>query len=660
MRIALAIVIVLPLAAQQPAPQQPVAQQPTPTASPVPATESWITGSIDLGYRWQTGVGGSVNTYRSVVDLGSGPKLLSTEFTIADPKARAFDCLDVRAYNFGDDPYATLHIGARKTGVYDLSGDYRNIAYFNNLPSYANPLLARGIVLNEQSFDVHRRFASFQAELRPGHRLIPYFAYERDSGSGSAVTTFVGDANEYAVPSRLQDRTNSFRGGVRFELRRFHATVEQGGTTFNDDEKVFSGPDARNPGNRNTPFLGQALFLSSLSQAYAVSGTSIYSKVLLTGNPFSWLDVYGQFLYSQPDSSVNFQQTAAGNLALTSQALFYNGQQFLLSSAANLPHTSGSFGLEVRPLRHVRVIQSWLTDRLDESGSASTHQTLTPGTLSQPTDQLLTSSLVTNYNQEQVDVLFELTSSLTVRGGYRFVWGDTQDFILPAAGLTGLDHGKLRRNVGLGGVAFHAGQRLSVHADVEGASSSDTYFRTSLHDYQKVRGRARYQLLPSLNISADLNVLNNHNPSPGIHFDYLAHQESLGFQWSPPVAKGWSLQGGYTRSTLRSDIGYLAPQDLHPERSSYRDNAHELSAMLDGTLPSFAGRGAKLTLGGSFFVSSGSRATTYYQPLAKLLLPVNQSVAFIGEWRYYGFGESFYLYEGFRTQLVTAGLRFTR
>ena len=429
---------------------------------------------------------------------------------------------------------------------------------------------------------------------------------------------------------------------------------------FNDDQSVFSGSDVRNTGNRNTPFLGRTLSLSSLSEVYGISGTSIYSKALVTGNPFSWLDVYGQFLYSKPDTSVNFQQSAAGNLASTSQALFYSGQQYLLSSAASLPHTSGSFGVEARPFRRLRIVESWLTDRLDQSGSASAHQTLTPGTLPQPSDRLLASALVTNYNQQQTDVFFELTSKLTLRGGYRYVWGDAQDVVSPQAGLAGLERGKLRRNVGLGGLAFHASQKLSVTADVEGASGSDTYFRTSLRDYQKLRARARYQLFPSLNISAGVNILNNQNPSPGIHYDYLARQESLSFQWNPVGAKNWNLQGGYTRSTLRSDISYLAPQDLQAQRSFYRDNAHEVSALLDGTLRSFSGQAAKLSMGGSFLLSSGSRPTRYYQPIAKVLLPLNKNLAWVGEWRYYGFGESFYLYEGFRTHLITVGLRFTR
>ena len=44
-------------------------------ASPVPATESWFSGSIDVGYTWRSDVGGSFDAYRSIVNLGSGPNL---------------------------------------------------------------------------------------------------------------------------------------------------------------------------------------------------------------------------------------------------------------------------------------------------------------------------------------------------------------------------------------------------------------------------------------------------------------------------------------------------------------------------------------------------------------------------------------------------------
>jgi hypothetical protein len=154
--------------------------------SPVPTTESWITGYIDLGYRWRTDVGGNLDSYRSVVDLGSGPKMLGADFSVQDPSKRLFDRLDIRAMNWGDDPYSTAHVRAHKAKVYEFSADYRNMAYFNALPSFANPLLDRGILLNERSFDIRRRMAALQLDLRPGTRMIPYVAYERRSGMAAA------------------------------------------------------------------------------------------------------------------------------------------------------------------------------------------------------------------------------------------------------------------------------------------------------------------------------------------------------------------------------------------------------------------------------------------------------------------------------------------
>jgi len=654
------LLIVVPLAAQTPDPQppQPSAAE---TPSPVPSAESWLTGSFDVGYRWRTDVGGSLDTYRSIVNLGSGPKVLGADFTLTDPRHRAFDQVRVRAYSWGGDPYQTVHLDAKKSKLYDFSADYRDIAYFNFLPSYADPLLSRGIVLNEQSFDTRRRLGSFQLDLLPGNWFIPYVAYDRDSGDGTGATTFVSDSNEFPVPNTLRDQTNLYRGGVRFERRRFHVTLEQGGTTFKNDQSVFQNPGSSNFGNVATPILGQKTALTSLLASYGVRGTSIYSKGLFTAAAASWLDLYGQFLYSQPDTNVSYQQTAAGNLLLQNQLLFYTSQQYLVSAAAKLPHTSGSLGAEIRPLRRVRVVQSWLTDRLHNTAAATSAQTLTTG---QPnslqTAALLASSLVTNYNQEEVDIFYDAAARLTIHGGYRYVWGDASDAILPPAGLMSSDRAKLRRNVGIGGVTFRPGQKLTIRTDAEAASSGGAYFRTSLYDYQKIHAQARYQPLTSLSLTADFTLLDNNNPVPGVNYDFRSQQESLSFFWSPGGGKFADFQGSYTRSTLHSNIGYLAPQTLQAQTSVYRDDAHTATALLNLKLPQVHGTAPKLSTGGSFFISSGSRATSYYQPLATLWLPVGKKMSLFADWRYYGYGEAFYLYEGFRTNLVTAGLRFTR
>src|SRR5262249_45944661 len=158
----------------------------------------------------------------------------------------------------------------------------------------------------------------------------------------------------------------------------------------------------------------------------------------------------------------------------------------------------------------------------------------------------------------------------------------------------------------------------------EGASDNSSYFRTSLHDYQKARAQGRYQILSTLSITGDFTLLRNQNPVPGVDYDYQARQQSLSLFWSPDSGKLFDIQGSYTRSTLRSNITYLVPQDLSPQQSLYGENAHTASALMNFKLPHTGQLAPKLEAGGSFIVSSGTRATTYFQPTARLWLPTGK------------------------------------
>lgn len=648
------------LAQDQPKEAQPAAAPaPAAAASPVPATEPDFTGYIDLGYRWNTGVFGSVPTYRSIVDLGSGPKMLGTEFTILNPKKRFFDRIAVRAYDWGDDPYSTLHIDARKSKLYDFSGDYRNIAYYNNLPAFADPLLANGVALNEQSLDTHKRIGSYRLELLPGSRFVPFLEYEHNADNGTGVATFVANADEYPVASLTRDSSENYRAGVRVELSRFHARIEQGGTTFKDDQQLNAG-GTTNYGNFPGPILGRTLDLTSLAEAYGVRGHSVYTDASFSANPAGWADIYGTFLYSEPVSKVNFFGIDAGNQVLLSQILFYTGQQDLIAALSKQPHTSANLGAELRPFARLRLIPSWFTDRMHTTGSSAGQETLATAGGLVPMASLLSSTLVSNINQVEMNVIYDLARRITLRGGYRYVWGNASDGTLPIAGLAGLEQGRIRMNVAIAGVSWRPLQSAWVNLDFEDGSSGSTYFRTSLYNYQKARIRGRHQLSPAFSVSASVTVLNNQNPSPGINYSFLTHQESASFTYTPAGGKFWDFEGGYTRSTLRSDINYLDPEFLIPEVSFYRDNNHTVSALFDLNMPGWLRLKTRLTLGGSAFLASGSNPTTFYQPTAKLAMDLRKHVAWISEWRYYGFGEAFYLYQGFRSQTVMTGVRLSR
>jgi hypothetical protein len=164
----------------------------------------------------------------------------------------------------------------------------------------------------------------------------------------------------------------------------------------------------------------------------------------------------------------------------------------------------------------------------------------------------------------------------------------------------------------------------------------------------------RYQLLSTLHLSGDYNILSNSNPTLQESYKFLVHQESAALTWNPK-GKKFDFEGSYEHCGYHSQIGYLIPQLLSSAESIYNENCHTISALFNLTY-----KKARLTAGGSAVLTSGSQPTTYYQPVAKLSVPLTKSLGAFAEWRYYGFGEAFYMYESFRANTFTTGLRFSR
>jgi hypothetical protein len=627
--------------------------------STAPAAEQWLSGNVEFGYRWRTDVAGNFNAYRSVVNLGEGPKLLGADFTIQNSSRKVFDRMSVLLHGWGGDPYNTARVDVTREKSYRLTADYRNMAYFNFLPSYADPLLASGVMMNQHSLDTARRYVDLQLDLFPGARVTPYLGYTRNSGSGSGLTNFVADQNEYAVRNFLGDKTDEYRAGVRMEFNRFHMTLEQGGNTFKDDQHVTNAQTTT--GNRTVPVFGQQLSLAGLDQAYGIRGDGIYSKMLVTASPANWVNLFGQFLYSKMNTDVRYSDKAIGQFVLLSELQFFTGQRDSFAALAKQPHTSGNGGIELKPFRRLRIVENLTTDRFHNASSVALADFLLTSPTSAANSALVNlgaaDRLVYNYNQQQVDAFFDVTSKFTLRGGHRYIWGDAQFTPPELSNVEGLEKAELRRQVGLAGAYFRPTTKLSFTTDFEAANGGRTYFRTSLQDYAKMTARVRYQVHTALQLSANFSLLDNQNPAPTVNYDFRSRANSLSLYWTPAGGKWISVLGEYTRSTLRSDITYLIPQTLTRTRSFYRDNAHSALSVIDFNLPQMNGAKPKISVGGSMYLSSGTRPANYYEPLGRFSIPLHKTVQWFAEWRYYGMAETFYAYEGFRTHLFTTGLR---
>ena len=88
-----------------------------------------------------------------------------------------------------------------------------------------NPLLDRNSLFTQRAHDTRRRMMDSHLELFPGRRIIPYLSYGRDSGFGTGITDWVTNGNEYAIANRIYDKVDTFRGGVRLEMNRWHVTL---------------------------------------------------------------------------------------------------------------------------------------------------------------------------------------------------------------------------------------------------------------------------------------------------------------------------------------------------------------------------------------------------------------------------------------------------
>ncbi|HYA17206.1 MAG TPA: hypothetical protein VEF06_07060 [Bryobacteraceae bacterium] len=658
--IALIAAAALTLAAQTPPDAAPAqtstASAPAPAAeSSVPQPGGWLTGWVETGYRWNMGIGGSLETFRSIVNLGSGPKLLGTGFTITDPHHRWFDAIHVEAYDWSD-PYSTFRMDAERKGWYRFTASYRSLAYFNNLPSYADPLLMQGIMLDEQSFDARRHIGSVEVHALPQRMISPFLAWDHDHEDGHGVTTFQASDNEFPVPYTTINTTNLFRGGVNATLPRLHLMLEVGGTNFRSNENSYE--TGTNTGNSTSLVLGQPLDLNALLQAEGVRGTSEFSRAVLAADPFSWLDVYGHFGYSDPHNDVNYTQYDTGNLILLSQVLFYSGEQFLETAAARMPHTNGDLGWEIKPLKRLHIEQHWLTDRQHNSGSTAGSDKLLSAGSTTILPEIFDSFLASNYNEVESGLTWEPWDTVHLRGSYRYEWGDANDLVLPQTGLLTVENSRLRRNVVLGGASWRPTKSLLASADFEWGMSGSEYFRTSLYNYRKARINARYDLTSTLHLSADYRILGNKNPLAGTPYKSLSHQESASLQWMPTGSKV-DFIGTYEHCGFDTRMTYLDPGFLITDIADYREYCHDVSATANATLPGFLKK-ARLSIGGSALLTSGSRPTTYYQPLVKLAVPLARGLGWFATWQYYGFGDAYYSYESFQSNLFTTGLRYSR
>ncbi len=649
-----------PLAAQSQDPQP--AQTPSAPSTPGEGFKFGLYeghSDIEVGYRWVSDIGGNSDMYRSMINLGEGPKLLRSNISLRSKSGTGlFDTLDMSMNSWGGDPYNTFHLSLGRTDVYDFRADYRNYSYYNFIPTYANPLLTRGNLFGQHSLDTSYRSTDLELKLFPNSKVRPYVAYSRSSSFGPGFTTYRVDGNEFLLNSNWQYASDEYRGGVELSLPRLVLTLEQGYQLLRNDSGVTNS--SNKTGNTPVPFLGQTITVNSLNRGYHDRTSLPITKVLAKFTPLNELKITGRYIYSMTDLESTMGEAAQGNFISLDNRIIYQAALDAFNGKTKRPNHNGSFQVEFTPLSRLTISNEVETRNFHISGSAllaSVFYNVTP--LSGPptsnsvaVSNLLNSSIAYDQTRVQTEVEVDLGAGFAARAGHRYTsfdtaLSDTQN------GITDLRSASAAQQSGLAGIVFRRGRWVHLAFSYEKNSTDHAITRTDLLDYDQFKFDWRLNLSKKFSASGRLAFLRNTNPQSDIDFHSHNRNYTVALSYNPN--QRFSLSLDFSRSNIYSDIAIIIPQALSLDRSIFDERGDAVGSSLGIAIY----RGSRIDFGYRAIFNVGNFPLNYHQPFAAISIPLHNHIAFKTYWQYFGYNEKSSSLQDYRSHLVTYSLAFS-
>ena len=605
--------------------------------------------SLDFGNRWKAGFSGNEDLYRSQLDLGEGPKLFSGVLSIFAPNNsnRFFDRLELRMNSWGGEPYNTARVRAVKTGIYELRFDYQNVAYFNSVPFFANPLFEQGNLESQHQFDISQRFARVELTLRPGKRVSPFVAYQRTGRQGPALTTLRADGDEFLTRLAVDTHSDDLNFGVSFTASQFSLRLEQGFRWYRDTS-TFLSPGFQG-GNSDRPIFGRDVVLNNYQGSNDVEGTIPFSTAVGVYQPFDTLLLRGKVSYSMADVNSSFSEVIDGTFFSFPLQAFYQGSEQQALGAAKRPNLFGDVSVTWQPFERLRILERLNIRRSHVSGSAQIQNAflnvdplLQPGIIDRlETSSFLDTFLSRNSTSQELQGIFYVSRQFSVRAGHRFEHKEVQ---LP-------ERFAWDRNVLILGTTYEFSARNTLALEYELGRTDQAIFRTDVVDFYRLRLRGRFHPMESLQMSGSVTMFDHDNDIPEI--DLTSRQRNYTLQFTYTPLPRISVSGAYERSNIDSDLLFTVPQDFQTDRSIYAERGDYANLFLSLLL-----RNARLDVGYSVWGTVGNFPLNYHQPMARLEVPLGERFIAYGQWNYYDYKEKVSLFpQEYQTHLVVLGFR---
>jgi hypothetical protein len=516
-----------------------------------------VTTAFEAGYRFRA-VDGNYGKYRSDVNFGNGPRLLSGALTVHSREGRGglFDEIVLSTLGLGNDPYQSSSLRVQKNRLYRYDFAWR-------LNEYYNPALP--ISFGEHAANTIRRFQDHDFVLFPQSGLRLFAGYTRNSQDGPALTTvqqFGSDNDEFPLFAGVRRLRNEYRLGGEILVKGVRFNVLRGWDRFSETTGAALG--AASAGNN----AGDRVTLASLRRAEPYRGSSPYWRATLGADHKLWA-ASGRFSYTDGFRRFYFDELASG----TGRFGAAQNRQILVAGDGRRPVATGNLTISLFPASRLTLTNHTAFHHTRMEGDSVYREVNNATALDNLLEfRFLGIRAISNLT----DASFRAGNWATLYGGYHFsarrIRSRERESVGEFSDLRAAEQDN-RLHAGLAGLRLNPAKPVRVSLDAEIGRADRPFYPVGERNYHALGGRVQYKT-KTLELAAASRANYNTNSVALAAHSSRARNHSLGGSWTP---RGWlSLDAGYSKLHLDtvSGMAYFASGLMEGQRSYYVSNLH--------------------------------------------------------------------------------------
>ena len=565
--------------------------------APAGASGQAIPLELELGYRF-VDVNGNRDMYRSQINDREGILLHSLTFSTGTIGGSFIDSLRVDAFDLGAGPAGRFRLEAGRTGIYRVRVEYRRMEFFSALPAFANPLLDRGIIPGQHTYDRTRNLLDVDVDILPNGVLSPIVGYSLNRYEGPARTTYDVGGDEFRLASDLEDTEQEARVGFAFRAGGFSGRVVQGWRQFRETEHLKLAP-GEGTGNNIPPLLGTPVTLTDFERNSRVKVNVPVTTAYVVGRFAGRVKVSAGYVRANGDTEASETEDLTGNLVSFQISRFFQGLTEPISSRARNEQWRGHGRVEV-DLADGMDVNVGYTERHRELDGFALISSLFIDTLTftrqDPRDleRIIEANTALERTEKIFDASFDARSlgPVALRVGYEQtdqnvrVTPDPEEIVVPGGQGGDFD----RRIHSWNASANFTKSGVTLGADYRRDRADDAIVRVDYIDRDRYRVRAGWSLGDRIRLSANGEQVDVSNDKPGIGFDGRIRQYGGDLEGVP--VKPLTLRLSASRFEATSTIPIRQPQDFSIITSRNRERGTWLEGGASLNLTRFRLEGA--------------------------------------------------------------------